>query len=379
MNATNGDFVERHARAVSAYAKIIVLFVDKDPSLQPGDLQVEKTIEGNLVVYKAYYGASQSGGWWGKLDSLIKYRSTQKKLYEQIVREQGKPSLVHVHVAMKAGLLAMHLQKKSGLPYLVTEHWTGYDPASNDSLHSKGFAWKYLNKKILQRASFFLPVSRDLGDLVNRHFMQVAYESVPNVVDTKHFRYEPGQPGVFRFIHASYLNYQKNADGMIRAAAELSKKGYEFELVLLGNESSELSQLAQQHGLLDKQVIIKPAIPYEAVAGEMQQSSALIMFSRYENLPCVILEALCTGLPVISSRVGGVGEVINDRNGIMVESENVSALAAAMQKMIDNYSEYDRAAIAGDARKKFSYETVARQYLQYYENYCATSRTSNTR
>jgi len=94
----------------------------------------------------------------------------------------------------------------------------------------------------------------------------------------------------------------------------------------------------------------------------------------------VILEALCSGLPVISSRVGGVGEVINDNNGIMVESENVSALAAAMQKMIDDYSQYNREAIATDAAKKFSYETVAKQYLQYYENYCVTaSRTSNTR
>lgn len=380
MNATNGDFIERHAKAVSAYAKTIVLFVDKDNSLRAGDLQVEKTVDGNLIVYKAYYGASKIGGWWGKLQSLLQFRATQRKLYRQIVLEQGAPNLVHVHVAMKAGVLALHLKKTYGLPYIVTEHWTGYDPASKDSLTNKGIAWKYLNKKILQGASFFLPVSRDLGDLVNRHFMPIAYEAVPNVVNTAHFKYQPVQPRIFRFIHASYLNYQKNAEGMILAAAELSKKGYEFELLLLGNENSGLEQLASQHGLLNKQVIIKPAIPYEAVAREMQQSSALILFSRYENLPCVILEALCSGLPVVSSRVGGVGEVINVNNGIMVESENVSALAAAMQKMIDDYTQYDREAIASDAKEKFSYETVAKQYLQYYENYCVTaSRTSNTR
>lgn len=280
----------------------------------------------------------------------------------------------------EGGTVGTASQKTYGIPYIVTEHWTGYDPVSKDSLTNKGTAWKYLNKKILQGASFFLPVSRDLGDLVNRHFMPIAYEAVPNVVDTVHFRFQPVPPRIFRFIHASYLNYQKNAEGMILAAAELSKKGYEFELLLLGNENSGLEQLASQHGLLNRQVIIKPAIPYEAVAREMQQSSALILFSRYENLPCVILEALCSGLPVISSRVGGVGEVINDNNGIMVESENVSALAAAMQKMIDDYDKYDRGAIASDAKEMFSYETVAKQYLQYYETYCVTaSRTSNTR
>ena len=380
MNATNGDFIERHAKAVSGFAKTIVLFVDKDNSLRAGDLQVEKTVDGNLIVYKVYYGASKIGGWWGKLQSLRQYRAAQRTLYAQIVREQGTPNLVHVHVAMKAGLLALHLKKTYGLPYIVTEHWTGYDPASNDSLHKKGIAWKYLNKKILQDASFFLPVSRDLGDLVNKHFMPIAYDAVPNVVDTVHFKYQPVPPRKFRFIHASYLNYQKNAEGMILAAAELAKKGYEFELLLLGNENTGLEQLAAQHGLLNRQVMIKPAIPYEAVAREMQQSSALILFSRFENLPCVILEALCSGLPVVSSRVGGVGEVINDNNGIMVESENVSALAAAMQKMMDGYSRYDREAIANDAKEKFSYETVAKQYIHYYENYGVTaSVTSNTR
>ena len=153
MNATNGDFIERHAKAVSGFAKTIVLFVDKDNSLRAGDLQVEKTVDGNLIVYKAYYGASKIGGWWGKLQSLRQYRAAQRTLYAQIVREQGTPNLVHVHVAMKAGLLALHLKKTYGLPYIVTEHWTGYDPASNDSLHKKGIAWKYLNKKILQDAS----------------------------------------------------------------------------------------------------------------------------------------------------------------------------------------------------------------------------------
>jgi hypothetical protein len=89
MNATNGDFVERHAKAVSAYAKTIVLFVDKDNSLRTGDLQIEKTVDGNLIVYKAYYSASKMRGWWGKLQSLLKFRAVQRKLYRQIVQEQG--------------------------------------------------------------------------------------------------------------------------------------------------------------------------------------------------------------------------------------------------------------------------------------------------
>jgi hypothetical protein len=98
MNATNGDFIERHAKAVSRYARTIVLFVDKDNSLRNGDVQVEKTVDDNLLVYKAYYGASKMGSWWGKLQSLLKFRAVQRKLYRQIVREQGAPNLVQKNI-----------------------------------------------------------------------------------------------------------------------------------------------------------------------------------------------------------------------------------------------------------------------------------------
>lgn len=380
MNATNGDFVERHARAMSTKIKTIVLFVDKDPSLSARQWQLEKSVEGNLFVYKVYYGSSKGEAAWSRFVSLLRYRSVQKKMYKQIVQEHGKPALVHVHVAMKAGLLALFLKKKYGIPYLLTEHWTGYDASSNDPMDKKGNWWRRLNKKILANASLFLPVSQDLGAKAQRFAGKIKYQAVPNVVDTRHFYYLPRKSGTFRFIHASYLNYQKNAEGMVEAAAGLAAKGINFELILLGNKNVDLEALAEKHGLLNKQVFIKTSVPYEQVALEMQQSSALLMFSRFENLPCVILEALCCGLPVISSRVGGIPEVIDEHNGILVESENVAALVQAMQDMMDHYDRFDRESIARAAQQKFSYETVAGQYYAFYTRYgLGASGTSNTR
>jgi glycosyltransferase involved in cell wall biosynthesis len=83
-------------------------------------------------------------------------------------------------------------------------------------------------------------------------------------------------------------------------------------------------------------------------------------------LPCVILEALCCGLPVVSSNVGGISEVVNESNGILVEKENVEQLAVAMCRLMDNYSHYNRDTIAMDAAQKFNYDTVAKQYLKVY-------------
>jgi len=136
----------------------------------------------------------------------------------------------------------------------------------------------------------------------------------------------------------------------------------------VGSDDKELMRIAGEMNLLNSTVCIKPAIDYAGVANEMKQSSALLLFSRFENLPCVILEALCCGLPVISSRVGGIEEVIDETNGILVENENVPQLVDAMQQMMDQYAIYNKMAIAEKASGQFNYAAVGGQYFSIYQH-----------
>jgi glycosyltransferase involved in cell wall biosynthesis len=91
------------------------------------------------------------------------------------------------------------------------------------------------------------------------------------------------------------------------------------------------------------------------------------MFSRYENLPCVILEALCTGLPVISTNVGGIREVINEENGILIDSENENKLKDSMNYLLDNFTKFNKEKIAASANEKFNYQSVALQFDEAYK------------
>ena len=115
-----------------------------------------------------------------------------------------------------------------------------------------------------------------------------------------------------------------------------------------------------------KMFFFENEIPYAEVAWRMQQSSALLMFSRYENLPCIVLEALCCGLPVISSRVGGLAEVVNNSNGLLVEKENITELVKAMQQMIAGYQQYSRPAIAAAAGALYNYAMVGNSIVDAY-------------
>lgn len=366
-HATDGDFTERQAKAVAQQVQVTVLFVTKDANLPAGTEQCEITTEGNLTVYRVYYAKGKWVGWIEKLLSVSKYFRLQKKYYRQIVKDKGQPSLVHVQVAMKAGLLALWLKKQYQIPFVVTEHWTGYYPQSQPSIYQQNLLYRSLNKKILQQADRFLPVSAHLGQTVNTHFVAKPFAVVPNVVNTELFFYQANNLPVFRFIHPSYLNYQKNPEGMLRACQLAVSQGARFELWLLGNQDARLMAMADEMGLLNHTVFFKPAVPYAEVAQLMQQSSALLLFSRFENLPCVVLEALCCGMPVISSGVGGIPEVVNQSNGLLVPSEDETALAAAIQQMITSYAQYNRAAIAASASAQFGYATVAQQFVQVYQ------------
>ena len=371
VHPTNGDFVERHARAVALYRPVIVLMVEKDPSLAWNKTETIIQEEQQLTVYRIYYGTTGMGKSVEKLFSFLQFKRIQKRAYREIVRRFGEPDVVHVQMAMKAGLLALWLKNKFNKPYVVTENWTGYYKESVPNIYQESSFTQSLYKKVLRNSSLFMPVTDDLARTVQDLFGAVKHQAIPNTVDTSLFYYRNQQPAAFRFIHASYLNYQKNPEGMLEAAYQLSRRGYSFELHLVGNNSETIKAKAAALQLLNDKVFIHPAVPYAEVARRMQESSALVLFSRFENLPCIVLEALCCGLPVISSRVGGVAEVVSAENGILVESEDVEALAAAMENMINYYNHYDRSEIAAKAIRLFSYETVGKQYASVYDNITA--------
>lgn len=363
----NGDFIERHAVATAPFTEhLFVIAPVKDDAMEKGATEIIKKQSGNLTVYIAYYGRSK----WAiaeKLLSFGKYFLLQKKIYKAIQLQFGTINIGHVHVPMNAGLFARYLQKFSGIPYVVTEHWGGYKRVAKPNIDDVSRYMVWLRKGVIKHASRFLPVTDDLGQYIDQHFVNVQYKVIPNVVNTGLFFYKPYTPTVFRFIHPSCMNYPKNPEGILLACKVAKEKGLKFELLMLGNKDEALQRLAEQLGLLNEYVFFEAPVPYRQVAVKMQHSSALLMFSRYENLPCIILEALCCGLPVISSRVGGIAEVIDSSNGILVQSGNINELVEAMAAVIQNYSGYNREAISLKAKNLYNYAAIGKQYADVYE------------
>lgn len=363
----SGDFIQRQAEAVAGLHPLQVIYAGKKAasSTQPGKLQVENRIE-NLKEYIIYYDSNKNI--FSKWFSLYTYFKKNLSVIEQLRKNNDLPDLVHVQVAMKAGLIAMYLKWKYNIPYVLTEHWSGYYPQSQDSLFQKSFLERFLTKRILKNAVRLLPVSEALGKQINEYWAKVPFQKIPNTVNTRLFYPAANKnPHPFRFVHVSTLLYPKNVEGIIHVFMKMLEKGVDAELTLVGPLNPSINNLLTEVVRATGRIRTTGEIPQKQVGQEFRNADALVMFSYYENMPCVMLEALCSGVPVIATRVGGIAEAIHPELGILIEAGNESQLMEGMEKLMKNIRYYEKNLRNLNASGLYSYESVGKQILQVYE------------
>jgi glycosyltransferase involved in cell wall biosynthesis len=270
---------------------------------------------------------------------------------------------------MKAGILGLWMKKKYGTPYLVTEHWAIYNGEAPDAFLKRNIFFRRMTKSILRHCSLFTPVSHNLGEAVQKMVVDIPFTVVPNAVDTRFFNYEEGwrkNKDPFTFLHVSTLNYQKNPEAILRAYRQFALAYPNSKLILAGHAGDALLQYAASLNIPYYNIRFTGLVSYGEVAALMKGADALLMFSRYENLPCVITEAQCCGLPVISTDAGGIGEVVNNTNGILLHGQDEDKLPEAMTELFNNYARFSNAGIAGKAVQAFSYNATGKTIAELY-------------
>jgi glycosyltransferase involved in cell wall biosynthesis len=368
VDSFTGDFIQRHALALSLFMPVHVVFIvkDKGKSLAKS-LRIEEKTMGNLTETIIYYTSKNYRvGFIKKLMSIRKYNLVYKRFFSKLIGQNGKPSAVHVHVPYKAGLIALWLRKKYNLKYYVTEHWAGYDRANSDNFFSRPPSFRYITKQILTNSKSVICVSEDLAFKLSLITPAIKTKVIPNTVNEKLFYFEGNTPQSFKFIHhISAWRGQKNTTGLLKVLSEFHKKRQDWECIMYGPVEPDLAALVTTLGLVSH-IKFTGEISYEKVGEIVRSASAFISFSNYENQPCSILEALCCGVPVIATKVGGVPEIINSQNGILIEPKNELQLFNAIEMIMKEYHNYNRQAIAEDSKNRFSFHTVGKQLSLLY-------------
>ena len=368
LSPLSGVFIQRHAQAIARVCDVAVLFIAADPRSTASDACESSAVEGVQTVKMYYRPFPAIPGISRLLDGLKYYRLSRRGL-KTIKKEFGTPDILHIHVNPPLGLLAgafVHLRK---IPWVFTEHWSGYFPESGAY---KGFWRRRFNRWLIRRVKAVTVVSHASQMAMRAHGLENRYHLTPNVVDTRLF--QPAtvkkENTIRQVLHVSGLHPCKNVSGILRTVAKLARQRDDFALHIVGDSLHRrgLEALATELKIKDNRVFFHGAKSEAEVADLMRRADFLLLFSHYENFPCVIAEAFASGIPVVASRVGGIPEHVSGENGILADPNDEEALVAALDFMLDHYRAYDRRRIREYALAHFSPEKVAAMFFDVYKS-----------
>lgn len=284
------------------------------------------------------------------------------------LKKQGfNPDLIHLHVTYPLGQLALLWHTLYGYPYVLTEHWTIYQPQNKHVLVGR---LKRKIVKIANHATLIMPVSLDLQRCMEGHGIHNRYQVIYNLVNTDLFRLgtpKNAQPRK-RMLHISTLrNEAKNFSGILRTVERLRRQRDDFELhVIHDYEAPEFKAFVSEHHLSDC-VIFEGKKTSDEVAKAFSETDFFVLFSNFENLPCVIVEAFASGVPVLTTDVGGIAEIVTPERGLLIKAGDEDALLKGMTQMLESCRDYDREGIRQYAVNTFSADKIGQQIHEQYE------------
>jgi glycosyltransferase involved in cell wall biosynthesis len=361
----NGDFIQRHAQAASIDNDIYVIHLQDADDIT--NTQEEQHVQDGLTERIIYY--RKPAGIIGKVIKQISFFSIYKKAIKAYIKEYGLPHCVHVHVPWKVGILALWMKKKYGVLYVVTEHWGIYNNVVAGNYFTKPVYFRKLVALIIKNSVKLLTVSRFIGHNIDTLVTPKDFVFVPNAVNTNYFKYSGFKHANFTFLHVSNMVGLKNVEGILKAFRTfISQENANVQIVLVGNKDRFYEHMALELGIPARNISFMGEVPYEEVAKQMQSSHCLILNSNIENSPCVIGEALCCGIPVIATKVGGIPELVNNSNSVLIEPNSNKGLSDAMKTVYLNYSLFDGQEISRNAILKFSYEVISREFNCVYNS-----------
>lgn len=277
----------------------------------------------------------------GKIDFILRIRWVENKVRDL------HPDLVHAHYATSFGFLGA----LSGEHPFILSAW-GSDIFS---FPRKSLFHRYLLQWILGKADFLCSTSHVMVEEIQIYLeKKTDIEVIPFGVDVELFsppkKAEPVSPRKTIFGVAKYLQPIYGLDLLLKAFAHLEEKEPGRALLRIAGAGPELWKLQALAGKLkitDKVEWIG-AIPNSEVAEFYRNLDVVVVPSREESFGVTAVEGSACGRPIIASRVGGLPEVVIDQvTGLMVEPENVDALAQAMEYLIEQPEERLRMGRAG--------------------------------
>lgn len=376
--------LKERTRVRHAEVELVLPYVVWLPFLSPG------VLGSNLILLATRPGrylkafADMFRGTWGSWNYLIGGLGIWPKsvhLARQL--ERGGVKHLHAHFANHPALAAWIVHRLTGIGYSFTAH--GSDLHIDQTM---------LAQKI-DEARFVVTISHYNKAFIAEHVGPNRADKVHIVhcgVDTQLFRpLEWPRPtpaeGPLRILCIAALRDVKGHRHLIAACAILATRGIPFrcELVGEGPLRKDIERQIASLGLADRVLMLGP-LPRERILTKLRQETDVVALTSIlaprgnrEGIPVTLMEAMACALPVVSSRISGIPELIEDGiSGLLTAPGNAEAIADALESLAWDHAL--RAALGGAARIRivsdFEIQRNAAELARLFQDYLRVSGAS---
>lgn len=381
-----GIFVERQCHYLQAYCQQVVVapvrvfphlriwgkalkpreFVQKWSEWQ-GELKAtpaNREVNGLSVYYPRYTSPPRQGflGTWG----YFAYPFLLPLLRQ--LHEQHNFDLIHAHYAAPSGTIALLARRWMHVPVVLSVH--GYDLAYTIKLNQ-------LNKRIIidtfEKVDAILANSHQTAQGISNYSIPKSkVHWVPLGANPEiSLPFSSSRKDYFEILTVGYLYKQKGHEFVLKAIADLIKKGYRLRYTIVGDgpEATHLHELTHTLGL-DDCVFFEGYKPHDQVWSYFSRCDLFVLPSWNEAFGLVYIEALWMGKPVIGCRGEGGPEDLKALGDCvtLVEPRDVYTLRDAMQKLIDSPHLLHQMGETGQkiVREYYTWEKTAHTTFEIY-------------
>lgn len=291
------------------------------------------------------------------------------------------PDLIHVHLPFGAGLEGLIAARVLGTPLVGTNHtpvteFLRYSPiraAWCGRLAAQYTAWFY------SHCDFVSSPSRTIFEEMEKFWFRVPRRVISNPIrldtfqplsDRKRLKEKFGFSD-FTILYAGRLAPEKRVDLIVRAVASLAAEAPAVRLALLGRGSAEedLQSLSQSLGL-EGRVKFLGFIPQLTTVAEVYNAAdVFVIASTAETQSIAAMQAMACGLPVVGVRAWGLGEYINETNGILVDPGDGQALMQALAFLFTHPQARIELGKGGrESVRPFAPAAIAAEWEEVYRN-----------
>jgi len=266
---------------------------------------------------------------------------------------------VHVHFANRAAHTAVFLKEVSGIPFSVTAHGQDFmkDLGSDDLLREICAAAEFVAAETDYSRDLLRQRSPDFATKIHRVYNGIDLERFPGGASTQRGGYS-SRNTVPRIVSVGRLVAFKGFDDLIDACAELARCRIEFVCDIIGDGPQRETLQAKIEQLdLSSRVNLLGSLSQRAVLERLQAADIFALPSTTDAqgatdvFPTVILEAMASARPVVSTRLAGIPELVVDgETGTLISAGDSTALAQALEQLLRDPELRSRFGHGGRAR-----------------------------